>query len=80
MADLGEKADGMEPLVLGELHVTRKCMQMLHEARHDGAQALVAAARHGREHGLSDGVFVDVKHGSPPQMFRYCNRAALREI
>jgi hypothetical protein len=41
-------------------------MQVLDQAVHDGAQALVAAVRKRREYGLGDGVLVDVFHLSPP--------------
>ena len=66
VADIGEELDGGEPLVFGEFDVTCEGVQVLDQGGHDGAQARIAALLHGGQHGLGDGVFVDVAHGCCP--------------
>ena len=64
VADLGEEFDRLEPFIFGELDLARKRVKVLYQARHDGAQALVAAAIHRGQHRLGDRVFVDVTHAA----------------
>jgi hypothetical protein len=63
LAGFGEKADAGRPLVLGQPHLARKAVQVLHQRRHDVAQPGVGCLRVAGDHGLGDGVFVDVAHG-----------------
>jgi DNA-binding transcriptional LysR family regulator len=57
-----EVLDALEPLGLGELHLAREGVQVLHQAGHDLVQARIGRVGEAREHGLRDVVLVQVAH------------------
>jgi hypothetical protein len=59
---IGQEADRGTPLGIGQPHVAREAVQVLHQARHHLPKARIGSTRMPRDHGLRDGVFVDVAH------------------
>ncbi|MCY1366597.1 hypothetical protein D9M69_535010 [compost metagenome] len=61
-----EEFNALHPLGLGQLHLARKGVQVLHQAGHDLLQARIGRVREARDHRLRDVVLVEVAHGWSP--------------
>ena len=66
VARRGEKADGLLPLGLGQVHVAHEVVQVLHERRHHAFEARVGTLGEAGDHRFGDVVFVDVAHVNSP--------------
>ncbi|CAG9275167.1 hypothetical protein PUN4_990012 [Paraburkholderia unamae] len=62
MSDLGQKLDTFEPLMLGEMDVSRKRMQMLHNACHYLLETWLLGFGMAGQDDLRDRVLVDISH------------------
>lgn len=68
VAAAGQELDALEPLLFGQLHLACKGMQVLHETVHDALEPRVCRLRLPREHGVGDGVMVQIAHDGSPSV------------
>ncbi len=66
LADAGEEADGLDPLVRRQLHVAGEVVEVAHQARHHFAQAWIGRVAHLLQHGLGDAGHGQILHGRLP--------------
>ena len=64
LADRGQELDAFEPFLLGQLHLARERVQVLHRGGHDLPQAGVLGLLQPRDDGVGQGVFVELAHGT----------------
>ncbi len=66
MAGGGEKLDSLEPLLLRQLHLTCKRMQVPYQRSHDALQARIGRIGNALEECIGNGIFVDISHAGFP--------------
>jgi nucleotide-binding universal stress UspA family protein len=62
LAGAGEEVDALEPLGLGQLHLAREGVQVLHQAGHDLLQPRIGRVGEPGHDGLGDVVLGEVAH------------------
>jgi hypothetical protein len=64
LADGGHELDALEPFLLGELHLARECVQVLHRGGHDFLEALVLRLAEPLDDLGGERVLVELAHAS----------------